>query len=51
MYPLTGFVELRYDDASDKIVKEKLELTQGFRFFNFFNPWFKANTNNKTYTA
>lgn len=47
MYPLTGFVELRYDDSSDKIVKEKIELTQAFRFFNFFNPWFKPNTNTK----
>jgi NADH-quinone oxidoreductase subunit C len=38
LYPLTGFIELRYDDSLDKIVKEKVELTQAFRFFNFSNP-------------
>jgi NADH-quinone oxidoreductase subunit C len=38
LFPLTGFIELRYDDSLDKIVKEKIELTQAFRFFNFFNP-------------
>ena len=32
-FPLTGFVELRYDDSSEKIVTDTLELSQGYRYF------------------
>jgi NADH-quinone oxidoreductase subunit C len=40
VFPLTGFVEMRYDDLLNKIIKEKVEFTQAFRFFYFINPWF-----------
>lgn len=38
-FPLTGFLEVRYDDTLKNIVIEKLKLTQEFRVFNFINPW------------
>jgi len=37
-FPLTGFVEVRYDDNVNKIVTEPVELTQAYRDFNFKNP-------------
>lgn len=38
-FPLTGYVELRYDDADKRVVVESLETAQEFRFFNFITPW------------
>ncbi|MBI1239612.1 MAG: NADH-quinone oxidoreductase subunit C [Alphaproteobacteria bacterium] len=38
-FPLTGFVELRYDDAQKRVVYEPVKLTQEFRTFDFMSPW------------
>lgn len=38
-FPLTGFVELRYDDEFKRVSYDSLELTQEFRFFDFQSPW------------
>ncbi len=38
-FPLTGFVEVRYDDAQKKVVYEPVRLTQEFRSFDFLSPW------------
>jgi NADH dehydrogenase (ubiquinone) Fe-S protein 3 len=38
-FPLTGFVELRYDDELKRVTYDSLELTQEFRFFDFQSPW------------
>ena len=38
-FPLTGFVELRYDDARKSVVYEDVRLTQDFRRFDFESPW------------
>ena len=38
-FPLTGFVELRYDDEQQKVVYENVELSQEFRTFDFMSPW------------
>lgn len=38
-YPLTGFTEVRYDEAEKRVVTEPLELAQGFRLFRFLSPW------------
>lgn len=38
-YPLSGYVEARYDDSEKRVVTEQLELTQDFRYFDFSNPW------------
>ena len=38
-FPLTGFVELRYDDIEKRVVYEPVELRQEFRNFDFLSPW------------
>lgn len=38
-FPLTGFVELRYDEAQKRIVYEPVKLVQDFRNFDFTSPW------------
>ena len=38
-FPLTGFVETRYDDAQKRVVYEPVKLTQEFRAFDFESPW------------
>jgi NADH dehydrogenase (ubiquinone) Fe-S protein 3 len=38
-FPLTGYTEVRYDDSEKRVVKEPVELTQEFRFFDFQTPW------------
>ena len=38
-FPLTGHVEVRYDDDSKKVVYEPVSLVQEFRDFDFESPW------------
>ncbi len=38
-FPLTGFVECRYDASKKRVVTEPLELAQEFRQFDFLTPW------------
>lgn len=38
-FPLTGFVELRYDEDSKRVVYEKVKLNQAYRSFDFLSPW------------
>ncbi|RIK88384.1 MAG: NADH-quinone oxidoreductase subunit C [Hyphomicrobiales bacterium] len=38
-FPVTGFVEVRYDDEAKRVVYEKVELKQEFRNFDFLSPW------------
>jgi NADH-quinone oxidoreductase subunit C len=38
-FPLTGFVEVRYDDEAKRVIYEKVELKQEFRNFDFLSPW------------
>lgn len=38
-FPLTGFVEVRYDDEQKKVVYEPVKLVQDFRKFDFMSPW------------
>jgi NADH-quinone oxidoreductase subunit C len=38
-FPLTGFVELRYDDTAKRVVYEPVNLKQEFRNFDFLSPW------------
>jgi NADH dehydrogenase (ubiquinone) Fe-S protein 3 len=41
-FPLSGFVEVRYDDSQRRVVVEPLEMTQEFRLFDFSSPWEKT---------
>ena len=38
-FPLTGYVELRYDEDQKRVVYEPVHLTQEFRSFDFLSPW------------
>ena len=38
-FPLTGFVELRYDETKKKVSYSKVKLTQDYRNFDFLSPW------------
>ena len=38
-FPLTGYVEVRYDDEQKRVVNEPVKLTQDFRSFDFMSPW------------
>lgn len=38
-FPLTGFVEVRYDEARKRVVNEPVKLTQEFRNFDYLSPW------------
>ena len=38
-FPLTGHVEVRYDDLEKRVVYEPVQLTQEYRNFDFLSPW------------
>ncbi|MGL5363444.1 MAG: NADH-quinone oxidoreductase subunit C [Bosea sp. (in: a-proteobacteria)] len=38
-FPMTGFVEVRYDDEQKRVVYEPVKLNQEFRNFDFLSPW------------
>ena len=38
-FPLTGYVEVRYDEERKQVVNEPVSLTQDFRKFDFVSPW------------
>ncbi len=38
-FPLTGYVEVRYDDEQKRVVYEPVRLAQEFRDFDFLSPW------------
>ena len=38
-FPLTGYVEVRYDDEQKRVVYEPVKLQQAFRNFDYMSPW------------
>ena len=38
-FPLSAFVQVKYDDSEKKVVNEKVNLVQDFRDFDFESPW------------
>src|SRR5215510_1313952 len=38
-FPLTGYVQVRYDEEQKRVVNEPVKLTQEFRGFDFLSPW------------
>ena len=38
-FPMTGYVEVRYDEALKRVVYEPVKLNQEFRAFDFLSPW------------
>ena len=54
-FPLTGYVEVRYNDTERRVVYEPVKLTQEYRDFDFLSPWegmqvgdVKMNAENQT---
>jgi NADH-quinone oxidoreductase subunit C len=43
-FPLTGYVEVRYDEERKQVVYEPVKLTQDFRSFDFLSPWEAVTT-------
>jgi NADH-quinone oxidoreductase subunit C len=38
-FPLTGYVEVRYDEDQKRVIYEPVKLVQDFRTFDFLSPW------------
>ncbi|WP_428247093.1 NADH-quinone oxidoreductase subunit C [Ferrovibrio sp.] len=38
-FPLTGYVEVRYDNQQKRVIYEPVQLSQEFRRFDFMSPW------------
>jgi NADH:ubiquinone oxidoreductase subunit C len=38
-FPVSGFVEVRFDNVIKRVICEPLELAQEYRFFTFESPW------------
>jgi NADH-quinone oxidoreductase subunit C len=38
-FPMSGFVEVRYDDDQKRVVYEPIRLNQEYRQFDFLSPW------------
>jgi len=38
-FPLTGFLEVRFDDEINRVVFEPVAVTQEYRYFDFISPW------------
>ncbi|WP_158806926.1 NADH-quinone oxidoreductase subunit C [Beijerinckia sp. L45] len=38
-FPMTGYVEVRYDDEQKRVIYEPVKLNQAFRSFDFLSPW------------
>ncbi len=52
-FPLTGYVEVRFDEDRKQVVYEPVRLTQDFRSFDFLSPWEAVTTlpgDEKVYT-
>ena len=42
-FPLSGYVEVRYDEIQKRVVCEPIELSQEYRDLNFASPWDQGN--------
>jgi NADH/F420H2 dehydrogenase subunit C len=42
-FPLSGYVEVRYDEAQKRVITEPVEITQEYRTFDFSSPWEKLS--------
>jgi NADH-quinone oxidoreductase subunit C len=40
-FPISGFLEVRYDESEKRVIYEPVELTQEYRLFQFLSPWEK----------
>ena len=40
-FPLSGFIEMRYNETKKRVTSDLLELSQEYRTFKFLSPWVK----------
>jgi NADH-quinone oxidoreductase subunit C len=45
-FPLSGYIEARFDESEKRVILEPIEMTQDFRFFEFANPWKSGSIKN-----
>ena len=38
-FPLSGFIEMRYNETQKRVISESIELCQEYRTFAFLSPW------------
>jgi len=38
-FPLSGYIEIKYNEAQKRIISESIELSQEYRTFKFLSPW------------
>jgi len=41
-FPLSGFIEMRYNDIQKRVINESIEFCQEYRTFSFISPWVKS---------
>ena len=46
-FPLSGYVEVRYDDSEKRVVSKPIEMTQNFCYFYFASPWEQSSRSDK----
>uniref|UniRef100_A0A6N0GXH7 NADH dehydrogenase [ubiquinone] iron-sulfur protein 3 n=1 Tax=Zygnema circumcarinatum TaxID=35869 RepID=A0A6N0GXH7_ZYGCR len=46
-FPLSGYLEVRYDDSEKRVVSEPIEMAQEFRYFDFASPWEQLSRNDR----
>jgi NADH/F420H2 dehydrogenase subunit C len=46
-FPLSGYVEVSYDEKLKRVISQPLELTQEFRSFDFRSPWSTSSASKK----
>ena len=46
-FPLSGYVEVSYDEKLKRVISQPLELTQEFRSFDFRSPWSSSSASKK----
>lgn len=44
-FPLSGYVEVKYDDSEKRVCTQSIEVTQEFRYFDFSSPWEQLEKN------
>jgi NADH-quinone oxidoreductase subunit C len=47
-FPLSGYKEISYNDTLKSLKYEKVELTQAFRTFKYYNPWIQLDPDDES---
>lgn len=50
-FPLSGYMEVRYDETQKRVLYEPVELSQEFRYFAFRTPWNESKPSDSSNSA